>query len=301
MTLRFPALLALLACALLPAPARADIVLTDDAGHTVRLPRPAQRIVSLAPHVTELLFAAGAGARVVGVVAHSDHPPAATALPQVGTHTRVDLEAVALLQPGLVVAWKSGNRDTHLDRFAALGIPVYVNEPRSLEAVAQSLEQFGRLAGTEEAARSAAAAFRQRQARLAARYRDRPPVRVFYQIWNQPLMTVNDEQVISDAIRLCGGVNVFGGLSQLAPRISTESVLAANPEAIIASGMADARPEWLDQWKRWSGLQAAASGNLFFIPPELIQRHTPRLLDGAERLCAQLEEVRGRRRPPAAR
>jgi iron complex transport system substrate-binding protein len=301
MTLRSPALIALLACALLSAPSHADIVLTDDAGRSVRLARPAQRIVSLAPHVTELLFAAGAGKQVVGVVAHSDHPPAATTLPQVGTHTRVDLEAVALLQPDLVVAWKSGNRDTHLERFTALGIPVYVNEPRSLEAVAQSLEQFGRLAGTEDAARSAAAAFRQRQARLAARYRDRPPVRVFYQIWNQPLMTINDEQVISDAIRLCGGVNVFGGLNQLAPRIGTEAVLAANPEAIVASGMADARPEWLDQWKRWPELRAAASGNLFFIPPELIQRHTPRLLDGAERLCAQLEEVRARRPPPVSR
>ena len=300
MSLPLPALIALLAGALLSAPTRADIVLTDDAGRSVRLARPAQRIVSLAPHVTELLFAAGAGKQVVGVVAHSDHPPAATRLPQVGTHTRVDLEAVALLKPDLVLAWKSGNRDTHLERFSALGIPVYVNEPRSLDAVAQSLEQFGRLAGTEDAARQAAAAFRQRLNRLAARYRDRPPVRVFYQIWNQPLMTINDEQVISDAIRLCGGVNVFGGLNQLAPRISTESVLAANPEAIVASGMADARPEWLDQWKRWPGLQAAASGNLFFIPPDLIQRHTPRLLDGAEQLCEQLETVRARR-PPAAR
>jgi iron complex transport system substrate-binding protein len=282
-------------CALLVAPAHAAIDITDDAGHRLQLARPAQRIVSLAPHVTELLFAAGAGAKVVGVVAHSDYPPAATAVPQVGTHTRVDLEAVAALKPDLVIAWESGNRDAQLDRFSALGIPVFVNEPRKLEAVAQSLEQFGRLAGTEEAANAAAAAFRQRHAALAARYRNRPPVRLFYQIWNAPLMTINDEQVISDAIRLCGGVNVFGGLQQLAPRVSTEAVLAANPEAIIASGMADARPEWLDQWRRWPSLAATVAGNLYFIPPDLIQRHTPRLLDGAERLCAQLEEVRGKR------
>jgi len=282
--------------AVLPAIcAHAAVDLTDDAGHRLRLERPAQRIVSLAPHVTELLFAAGAGSKVVGVVAHSDYPPAAATLPQVGTHTRVDLEAVAALKPDLVIAWQSGNRDTHLERLTALGIPVYVNEPRSLEAVAQSLAQFGRLAGTEATADAAAAAFRQRRAALAARYRERPPVRLFYQIWDQPLMTINDQQVISDAIRLCGGVNVFGGLEQLAPHISTEAVLAANPEAIIASGMADARPEWLDQWKRWPGLKATAAGNLFFIPPDLIQRHTPRLLDGAERLCGQLEEVRAKR------
>lgn len=298
--LRVRALLALLAA--LPATfAHAAVDLTDDAGHRLHLERPAQRIVSLAPHVTELLFAAGAGSKVVGVVQHSDYPPEAARLPQVGSHTRVDLEAVAALKPDLVIAWKSGNRDTQLDRFSALGIPVYVNEPRSLEAVAQSLEQFGRLAGTEAAANAAAAGFRQRQSALAARYRERPPVRLFYQIWNSPLMTINDEQVISDAIRLCGGVNVFGGLKQLAPRISTEAVLAANPEAIIASGMADSRPEWLDQWKRWPTLAANAGGNLFFIPPDLIQRHTPRLLDGAERLCGQLEEVRAKRGTTPAR
>ena len=289
-----PTLLAALAV-LTATAAQGRVELTDDDGHRLRLERPAQRIVSLAPHITELLFAAGAGSKVVGVVAHSNYPPAATTLPQVGTHTQVDLEAVAALKPDLVIAWKTGNRDAQLDRLTALGIPVYVNEPRSLEAVAQSLEHFGRLAGSEPAANAAATAFRQRQAALAARYRERPPVRLFYQIWNQPLMTINDEQVISDAIRLCGGVNVFGGLTQLAPSISTEAVLAADPEAIVASGMADSRPEWLDQWKRWPSLKATAAGNLFFIPPDLIQRHTPRLLDGAERLCAQLEQVRARR------
>ena len=158
---RVRALLALLAA--LPATfAHAAVDLTDDAGHRLHLERPAQRIVSLAPHVTELLFAAGAGSKGVGVVQHSDYPPEAARLPQVGSHTRVDLEAVAALKPDLVIAWKSGNRDTQLDRFSALGIPVYVNEPRSLEAVAQSLEQFGRLADTEAVANAAAAGFRQR-------------------------------------------------------------------------------------------------------------------------------------------
>lgn len=295
------ALMLALCSGLLPGTAHAQLTLTDDAGNTVTLPRPAERIVSLAPHVTEVLFAAGAGSKVVGVVAHSDYPPEALQLPQVGSHVRVNLEAVAALKPDLVVAWKSGNRDTHLERFAALGIPVYINEPRSLEAIARSLEQFGRLAGTEATAQTAAAAFRQRHAELAARYRARPPVRLFYQIWNQPLMTINDEQVISDAIRLCGGVNVFGSLAQLAPRVNTEAVLAANPEAIIASGMADARPEWLDQWRRWPNLAASAANNLFFIPPDLIQRHTPRLLEGAARLCEQLETVRAKRTQGATR
>lgn len=284
-----------LAMLLAAVPARAAIDITDDTGAPLHLPQPARRIVSLAPHVTELLFAAGAGERVIGVVAYSDFPEAAAKLPQVGGYSNIDLEAVAALRPDLVIAWRSGNRDAHLDRLAALGIAVYLNEPRNLDDVARSIEQFGRLAGSEAVARRAAQAFRARRAALATRYSGLPPVRVFYQIWQQPLMTINDAHLIADVIRLCGGENVFGGLSQLAPTVGVEAVLAANPEVIIASGMGASRPEWLDQWKRWAGLRANAAGNLFFIPPEIIQRHTPRILDGAERLCAQLEEARKKR------
>ena len=286
---------AMLAGTLFPPTALAQIILTDDAGRTVTLPAAAQRIVSLAPHVTELLFAAGAGDRVVGVVAYSDYPEAAKSLPQVGGYTQLDLEAVAALRPDLVVAWQSGNREGHLARLEALGIPVYVNEPRNLDGVAHSLAQFGRLAGTEAAAEGATSAFRARHAELSTRYASRPKVRTFYQIWDRPLMTINDEHLIADVIRLCGGENVFGDLSQLAPTISVEAVLAANPEAIVASGMGESRPEWLDQWSRWTQLEAVARDNLFFIRPDHIQRHTPRILDGATRLCEQLEQARQRR------
>ena len=199
--------LALLATLLLghAASASAQIELTDDAGQRVVLAQPAQRIVSLAPHVTEMLFAAGAGERVVGVVASSDYPQAARALPQVGGYTQVDLEAIVGLRLDLVIGWRSGNRDAHLARLQAMGIPVYLNEPRSLDDVARSLEQFGRLAGSEDAAHAAATAFRTRHAALAARYAGQPPVRTFYQIWDRPLMTINDEHLIADVIRQCAG------------------------------------------------------------------------------------------------
>ena len=277
----------------LASPATVETI--DDSGAAIRLERPAQRIVSLAPHITELLFAAGAGPQIVGVVAYSDFPPEAKSLPQVGGYTQINLEAVAALRPDLVVAWRSGNRDAHLDRLRALGVPVFINEPRSLDDVALSLEKLGRLAGTDAAAAEAAQAFRARHAGLAARYRDRPPVRTFYQVWNEPMVTINDEHLIADVIRLCGGRNVFGELDTLAPTVGVEAVLAANPEAIVASGMGIARPEWLDKWKRWPDLKANAGGNLFFIPPDILQRHTPRILDGATQLCEQLEMVRVRR------
>lgn len=289
-------LLAMLACTTV----HAELVVEDDAGREVRLAGPAQRIVSLAPHVTEVLFVAGAGERIVGVVAYSDYPEAAKSLPQVGGYSNVDLEAVAALRPDLVIAWESGSRGAHLDRLEALGIPVYLNESRSFDGVARSIEAFGRLAGTEQTAQAAADAFRLRRQALAERYGKRPTVRTFYQIWHQPLMTVNGEHLISDVIRLCGGENVFAGLAQLAPTIGVEGVLAANPEVIVASGMDEARPEWLDQWRRWPELKAGRADNLFFIPPDLIQRHTPRILEGAALLCDFLEEAREKRAKPGS-
>lgn len=274
---------------------RAEIVVTDATGARVRLAAPARRIVSLAPHITEVLFAAGAGDRIVGTVDYSNYPPAAKNIRRVGSYAQLDMEAVAALKPDLVIAWQAGNASAHVDKLRAFGLTIYTTQPDRVEDIASSLEQFGRLAGTDADATAAARAFRARLAQLRARYEHRPPVRVFYQVWKNPLTTVNGQQIISDAIRLCGGVNVFADLPGLAPTISAEAVLAANPEAIIASGMGDERPDWLDDWRRWKQITAATRDNLFFIPPDIIQRHTPRLLEGSERLCVQLETVREKR------
>jgi iron complex transport system substrate-binding protein len=292
-----PSLLQLIAAVLVCLPARAEIVVTDVSGVSIRLAAPARRIVSVAPHITELLFAAGAGDRVVGNVEYGDYPPAARALPKVGGYSQLDLEAIVALKPDLVMGWESGNASASMVRLRAMGLNVYLSEPKRIEDIPGELDRIGRLAGTEAAANAAAMAFRTRLARLATRYSKRPPVEVFYQIWRQPLMTVNRQQIISDAIRLCGGRNVFAQLQGLAPTVSVEAVIAANPEAIVASGMGEARPEWLDDWRRWNTLTAVARDNLYFIPPDLIQRHTPRILDGVEKLCLHLEAARGKRTP----
>lgn len=276
-------------------PAHADVSVVDDSGATVRLAQPAKRIVSLAPHVTENLFAAGAGERVVGTVDYSDYPEAAKKLQRVGGYSRVDLEAVAALKPDLVVAWQSGNAAAHVDKLRSLGLPLYVSQPNRIADVASEIERLGVLAGTGATGNAVAGQFRERLAGLQKRYSGRAPVRTFYQIWKQPLMTIGGKQIISDVVRLCGGENVFAALPTMAPTVTVEAVIAANPEAIIASGMGDSRPEWLDDWKRWTSISAVARDNLFFVPPELIQRHTPRLLDGAERLCQHLETTRSRR------
>ncbi len=275
--------------------ARADIVVRDDAGQDVRLAAPARRIVSLAPHITETLFAAGAGDRLVGTVDYSDYPEAARRLPRVGGYSNLNLEAIVAAKPDLVIGWQTGNSPAQIERLRKLGIPVFLSQPDRIEDVARDLEKFGALAGTGRIADAAAADFRARLETLRSRYGNRPAVRTFYEIWRQPLMTVGGRQIISNVIRLCGGENIFASLQPMAPTVSTEAVLAADPEVIVASGMGEARPEWLDDWKRWPKLTAAARGNLFFIPPDLIQRHTPRLLDGAERMCKDLETARERR------
>lgn len=273
----------------------AEIVVQDDVGHTLRLALPARRVVSLAPHITENLYAAGAGAYIVGVSAFSDYPEAARKLPRVGGAASLDLEAVAALKPDLVIAWENGNSAAHLAKLRTLGLPLFVSQPRKIDDIATTLVRFGELTGTSKTATLAARAFEARRAAISGRYATRPTVRTFYQIWNQPLQTVNGQQLISDVMRLCGAENIFAGLPQLAPTVSVEAVLAANPEAIVASGMDEARPEWLDMWHRWHELTATARGNLFFVPPDIINRHTPRLLDGAQSLCDHMETARLRR------
>ncbi|WP_434514260.1 cobalamin-binding protein [Dechloromonas sp. ARDL1] len=275
--------------------ARADLNLKDDTGQEVRLKVPAKRIVALAPHIAESLYAAGAGDKLVGTVDYSDYPPEAKKLARVGGYSRIDLEAVAALRPDLVLAWESGNNMTQVNKLKALGLTVYVSQPNKMENIADQLERLGQLAGTEAVAKPAAERFRQKLESLRKANAAKPKVRVFYQIWKAPLMTVGGPQIISDAIKLCGGENVFGHLGKMAPTVSVEAVLEADPEAIVATGMGDSKPEWLHDWDKWTQLTAVKRDNLFHINPDIMQRHTPRILDGAEKLCAHLDVARSRR------
>ena len=230
----------------------AAVSVVDDSGATLRLARPAQRIVTLAPHLAETVFAAGAGDKLVGTVEFSDFPEAVKTLPKVGGYSRLDLEAIAALKPDLIIGWSSGNAPAHIEKLRALGLPVYISQPNQIGDVASEIERIGILAGTGSVGHAAATRFRERLADLQKRYSSRPTVRTFYQIWKEPLMTIGGNQIISDVVRLCGGENVFGKLETMAPTVTVEAVIAAGPEAIVASGMNAARPEWLDDWKRWT-------------------------------------------------
>lgn len=269
-------------------PARAEVAVVDDQGARVVLSQPARRIVALSPHLTELLFASGAGDHLVGTVQFADFPPAARHIPRVGSGSALDVERILALRPDLVVAWGSGNPAAQVATLRRLGLTVWISEPHRLEDVSATLRRLGQLAGTPLPAEAAATAFDRRLADLRRQFGDQRPVEVFYQIWDRPLMTVGGHHLISSVITLCGGRNIFGDLAALAPTVDPEAVLKADPEVIVASGIDARRPAWLDDWRAWPRLRAVRSGALVDIPPDLLQQHTPRLLDGAERLCGVL-------------
>jgi len=260
---------------------------------------PPQRIVSLAPHLTELAFTAGAGDRIVATVEYSDHPDAARSIPRIGDAFRVDLERLVALRPDAVLVWESGNPAPTIERIRALRLPVVAFQTQRLEHVATALREIGRLAGTSEIAERAASDYERRIQQLRDQYRDRAPVRVFIEVDDQPLYTVNGQQIISEIVELCGGRNVFADLNEFAPAIGIEAVIAANPQAIISTD--DTVPDAAAEWQRWRHIEAVRIGNVYTLRSDDIARATTRLTVAAESVCRTLDTARQRLRAAAPR
>lgn len=280
---RLLALLLFVAC----GSAGAEIRVRDDTGVAVVLAVPARRIVSLAPHATELLFAAGAGERVVAVVRGSDHPQAARSLPVIGDAHALDVERILLARPDLVVTWP-WTAPAQVEKLRARGVPIYTSDPQTIDGIATSLERVGALAGTPEVAAVAARAFRDKFAAAVAGSRA-SGVRVFYAIWHEPLYTIGGRHLVSQAIAACGGENVFAALVVPAPQVSAEAVIAARPQVILAGTDDAKRPEWLDAWQRWPGIPAVRDDRLRVVDANLLHRPGPRFADGVAQLCAALK------------
>lgn len=285
----------LLLAAVLAAPllAHAAITVKDDDGKLVTLQKPAQRVISLAPHITELLFAAGGGDHIVGVVSYSDFPEAAKKIQRIGSNTELDVERIIALKPDLLVVWRHGNSERQIDMARRLGVPVFHSEPRKLEDIPDNVLKLGQLMGTTDAASHAAAALTDKLGALRARYANRPTVRTFYQVWDKPLYTLNGQHIVSDALRLCGGENVFAALAITAPVVSVEGVLQANPEAIF--GSAEKNYGGVNMWRQYGSLTAVRNDNLFTVSSDLLNRAGPRMIDGAAQLCEKLELARSHR------
>ena len=271
------------------------VVIADDRGVALRLAAPAARIVTLAPHLAEIAHAAGAGEKLVGVALYSDFPEPVRHLPRVGDAARVDLEHILALKPDLVLAWKSGNQAADIARLEQLGLIVFVSEPVRLSDISRAIRGVGALAGTRAAAEQAAAALESEIEGLRRRYSGKTALRVFYEIWHRPLLTVNGAHMISDVLRLCGGVNVFADLPMLTPAVSVEALLAAGPEVIVGGGSAVDAKKFAEQWQN-APVRALREIPLVHVPPDQIQRATPRIAAGARAICAGLERVRAARR-----
>ncbi|MET3105850.1 iron complex transport system substrate-binding protein [Oxalobacteraceae bacterium GrIS 2.11] len=272
----------------------AAIVARDDAGLTVTLSKPAQRIISLSPAETEILFAAGGGQHVVGVVRYSDYPQAATRIPVVGDALGLDMERIVSLKPDLIVVWYEGNNQQHVEQLRQLGIPLFFGQPHRLDDIPNSVATLGRLMGTEQQANKVAAALRQQLVALKQKYAQRTPVRLFYQVWDQPLYTLNGQHIVSDAIKLCGGVNIFADLKTVSPNVDIESVLRLDPEAIIGTDEKNSTERGVMMWKRYPAMTAVKHQNLFLIDGNLINRAGPRMIAGTAALCDKLDQARAK-------
>ena len=264
----------------------------DDTGATITLAQPARRVISLAPHLTELVFAAGGGAQLVGVTRYSDHPAEALKLPQVGDAFALNLEAIAALKPDLVLLWSSGTNERAKAQLRALKIAVYESEIRSVDGIAATLRALGTLMGTEPVASAAALQLQTDWRALNQTYAQRAPVRVFYQLWHEPLMTLNGEHLISSAITACGGVNVFAALPTLTSTVSWEAAVKADPQ-LIATAATNAADAHLQGWQRFSArVSAVRDGRYALVSGDLIARMGPRFVQGAQQLCEAIDKAR---------
>ncbi len=269
-----------------------EVSVVDDTGNTVTLPGPARRVISLAPDLTEILFHLGGGHLLVGAVEHSDFPEAAQQVPRIGSHNRFDFETILRLQPDLVLAWASGNPAELVKRLEQLGLTVYRAEPITLDELATTLARVGTLVGRAQVSATLASAFRSEAAAIQQHYQQRPVLSVFYQVWHQPLITLNGKHLVSRLLVHCGASNVFSDLPDIAPVVSRESVIARNPQIIIAGGTTAGAPAWLDDWQTWDKIDAVAAGHLFSVNADLLHRHSPRVLEGMRELCEIIDRAR---------
>lgn len=271
----------------------ASIEVIDFSGEVVKLDQPAKKIVALAPHIVENIYSAGAGDHLIGVIEHSDFPEEAKTLDIVGSYTTINHEQILKLNPDLIIAWQSGNSFGSLQKLKDLGFKFYIDQLNSLEDVAKSIRDIGILTGQEATANPVAESYLEELNRIKHENQEKSPVSVFYQVWNQPLQTINGKHIISSAINLCGGINIFAEELSVAPIVNIESILQKDPTLIVASGISNTRPDWLDDWLQWETLSAVRNNHLFFIDPDHIQRHTVRILFGIKRFCDHFDIVRG--------
>lgn len=260
---------------------------SDATGKMFELEQPVRRIVVLAPNIAENLYAIGAGELIVGRVAHTDYPPEVAELPQVGDYQQFNVEAILALQPDLVLAWQQGNPEARLRRLESMGLRVFRLSSGTLDEIPHNLELLGQLTGMKAEATQAARTFRERLARLKPTAGTRP--RLFYQLWDDPLLSVSSGTLIGEGIEFCGADNVFAGRPESIPQLNLEAVIAARPDLIVGTDELD--PRWQERWQPWQQIPAVAKEQLVTLEADQLHRATPRFLDGLTELCAVVRKA----------
>lgn len=276
------------------APACFAISVRDDLGRTITLPRVPQKIISIAPGATEMLFAAGAGSRVIATVEYSDEPEAAKRVPRIGDSGAIDVERVVALRPDVVVVWEGGSNAGQVAQLERLKIPLYRHRVERLADFSDSLRRLGALTGTQSQADKAAKDIEARLARLASAYGGGEKLTVLLQVWNRPIYTVGGSHMMTDSLHLCGAKNVFEDLQQKGPAVDLEAVIARNPQVIVAVAPPGVSREWLDEWRRYPSLQAVRGDALVPFEDSRLSRLGPSALGGTEALCRLIDDVRQR-------
>lgn len=271
----------------LPNLAIGEIVLTDDTGTILRLEKPAEKVISLAPNITELIFAAGGKGKLIGVVEGSDYPPEALSIKTIGTFNRINLEQIITLKPDLIIAWSQATKKTVVERLQKIGLKVFLLNPTKIYHIPESLETIGKLLGVKRQAQKTANEFKSQLTKIKL---SKPayPLKVFVQIWNKPLISLNHKDLYSDIIQHCGGINIFTKARFIAPIVNLEQVIKLNPDIILLSTKEKNQSQWKKYWQSWANLKAVQNNKIFFIDPDLTHRATPRIIDGIKSICIAL-------------
>lgn len=252
----------------------------------------AERVISLAPHLTEMMYSAGAGSQLVGVVEYSDFPPEAKTLPLVGGYSNPNYEKILSLKPDVVLFWQNGNQTKTIQRLKQLGIDVIGFQDQTLDAIPETILKLGKRFGTQSHATPIAQALKKQLSELRETYQQQSKVTTFYQIWDKPLITVGRHQFIDEAITLCGGQNIFNDQTQPAPQVSLESVLKRNPQIILLGGQKNIQTTWQKHWQQYPQLQAVKNHQIHKLNADLYQRPTARLINALPALCETLNQAR---------
>lgn len=270
----------------------AAIDVLDDSGQLITLTQPAQSIISLSPGLTELVYAAGGSLKIKAAVSFSDFPQQAKKLPRVGSYNALDIEQILLINPDLIISWKSGNSTSQIEQLKRLGFNVYISEPSNFNDIPDTIKKLGKLMGTQKSAQKNANNFIRQLESLKQQYKPlnaKDKKRTFIQIWNNPVMSINNDHLISKVINFCGGKNIFSHAGSLTYTPDIESVLKHNPEIIIATGMTGTSKIWLKRWNKWPYLSAVKNKRLYSVNPDHLVRHTPRILLGIKQVCRLIQ------------